>query len=73
MKEVKDVRVYGNQYGTWIEVSGNLLLKICLVLGIDVTNMTVEDHDAIGAFLDRAIEEKARSVLPPDHPSMVGP
>jgi hypothetical protein len=73
MKEVKDVRVYGNQYGTWIEVSGNLLLKICLSLGIDITNMSLDDHDAIKNFLTKAIEEKCRAVLPADHPSMVGP
>jgi hypothetical protein len=73
VSDVKDVRVYGNQYGTWVEISGKLLLDICWALRIDITHMSVEDHDAIKDFLTKAIEEKCRAVLPADHPSMVGP
>jgi len=69
----KDVRVYGNQYGTWIEVSGLLLMKICLFLDIDITEMSDKDHEKIREFFHKAIDERARAVLPPDHPSMVGP
>lgn len=72
MSNKKDVRVYGNQYGTWVELSGNLLLKICVVLNIDVTNMSLDDHDAIERFVTEAIERKAAEVLN-ERPSMVGP
>jgi hypothetical protein len=50
-----DIRVYGNQHGTWIEVKGELLSRLQTMAHL--TGTTVE------ALLMEIIDKKCREVL----------